>query len=210
MKLISRSHTPPLNFKGGVFAILLLVFSLTSCTFLIKKMYRVKKPKLENVESLSKYLNKNKFDTTKLILLKDIVAFKQYLKINSDVPNAMFFNNMGEFVDYRKSPEDCNGKVSEFISSIEEINKVRNEKSLKLNEINQLLSKSIAEQGEITIIITWVVYIGKLNKKKSFEWIKLIKEAQQKGVKINYYLLNCDILESWEGDFDDLKKTKMK
>jgi hypothetical protein len=210
MQLSPKFRIPFRSSKSSFLAFIIFAFSLTSCTFLIKKMYRVKKPKLENVESLSNYLNKNKFDTTKLILLKDIVAFKQYLKINSDVPNAMFFNNMGEFVDYRKSPEDCNGKVSEFISSIEEINKVRNEKSLKLNEINQLLSKSIAEQGEITIIITWVVYIGKLNKKKSFEWIKLIKEAQQKGVKINYYLLNCDILESWEGDFDDLKKTKMR
>jgi hypothetical protein len=210
MKLIFKFHTPPLKVKGGVFAIFLFAFALSSCTFLIKKMYRVKKPKLETVESLTKYLSKNKYDASKLILLKDPEAFKQFLKINNGVPNAMFFNKRGEFVDFRKSPEDCNGKINEFIGSVEEINEASNENTLKLNEINQLLSNKIIETGEITIVMTWAVYIGKLNKKKSFEWIELIKQAQQKGVKINYYLLNCDILESWESDFGDLKNTKMK
>ena len=207
MKLISDFFILPFK-KGSIFFLLILLLS-SSCVMIYKKVKKVKNPNLETMETIYSFLQKDNYDTSKLIVLKDFNSFKEFMKVENSVPNALFFNNKGQFIEYRKSIEDCNAKISDFIIEIQSINDSTNFSALQLSELMPLFEKNI-NTNEINVLITWAIWMGKINKEKSFEWIKLIKEAQQKGVKINYYLLNCDILESWEGDFDDLKKTKMK
>ena len=50
---------------------------------------------------------------------------------------------------------------------------------------------------DITVFITWAKYVGSLNKEKAFDWVKLVNQANQKGLNVKYYLLNCDFQKNW-------------
>jgi len=177
---------------------------------MLKKMYHVKNPKIETVKSLEKFLDKYGYDKFKLILLKDFSSYRAFLNLKKGVPNAMFFNERGEYVDYRTTPEECNASVGKFFQTIEAINQVNNPDSLSIQDLNHLLQNEINVKDEITVIMTWAVFAGKVNKDKSLNWITHLKDAQMKGVKINYYLLNCDVLDTWGIDPKELKKSKIK
>ena len=60
--------------------------------------------------------------------------------------------------------------------------------------------------NEITVLITWATYLGKVNKQKAFEWIKLLEQAKDQGIKINYYLINYDLQESWNLNSNEKKE----
>lgn len=195
--------------KGSICIFILL--NISSCKLFSRVIWKVKSPKVESINSLTKYLNKNDYESSKMILFKDLSSFALFdKKYNMSVPEAYFINNSGEFVEYKKTPEQCNAAVDEFILDIEEINMIHPENNTKLSDVNELLNTPIVQDNEIIILMTWAVYAGKINTTHSLDWINLVKTAQEKGVKINYYLLNCDFLDTWGVDPTELKKSSKK
>ena len=71
--------------------------------------------------------------------------------------------------------------------------------NVKMNDVFKLFKNADVPQqnADITVLITWTVYAGKLNKSKAFEWTHLLKTAQTKGINVQYYLLNCDMQKDW-------------
>ena len=72
--------------------------------------------------------------------------------------------------------------------------------SIHLDEIVSLTtidSSALSKQSEITVILTWAVFAGKVNDEKTFKWIELLKQAQKDNVDLTYYLVNCDLQDSW-------------
>lgn len=183
-----------------IFATVVLLFS---CKSVLKTIKGIRNPKLETHTSLQKYLIKNDLDTTRLVYFKDINSFvlaskKKYVQI----PNAYFFDKNGNFVDYRKSVTDCNAKVDGFIQDLNAFSEAKKDPTKTLTELEGFLTSSnknlISEKdAHVTVFITWARYAGALNKEKAFDWVKLLEEAKQKGISVNYYLLNCDFQESW-------------
>lgn len=178
-------------------------FFLFSCKSALKAIKGVKDPKLETYVTTKKYLHKNDIDTTKVVYFKDISSFikatqRKYMKI----PNAYFFDSNGNFVDYRKSVTDCNAKVDEFILDLNTFNEAKKDSTKTLTELKGFLVSSnkkllSEEPGRISVFITWAKYVGALNREKAFDWVKLLEAAKQKGINVDYYLLNCDFQENW-------------
>jgi len=135
-------------------------------------------------------------------MFKDFNAYAITAKNGLKIPEAMFFNTKGNFVNYQKTPQDCNAKVWDFIADIKNIGNLPEDKEVNIFEKSGLFTTpdGIAikvEQGyDAYVLINWAVYAGKLNDEKVFEWIGLINEAN-KEFKVKYYLLNCDFQESW-------------
>ncbi len=178
---------------------LLLIIAFGSCQSVLKTAYGIKDPKIESKKEIQSFVLKHNLDTTRIVFFKNLMGFtlaskNKYLNI----PDAIFFNSKGDFVDYKKTASDCNAGVGAFLTDLREFeNRVPNPDK-KLSDFNQLLASdsSSAKQG-IIVYITFAKYVGKLNRDKAFEWVKLIEKAQKDGLDIDYYLLNCDFLDSW-------------
>lgn len=196
------------------FSYLLLFLLLTGCQTIAKKSYGIKNPKLENKESVEQFLKKHQIENVPILYFKDLQSFSiasknGYLKI----PDAFFFNKKGEFVTYQKTPTDCNANVDGFINELSEFEKLKSDPSKTIDALLNHLENNeqiLTSKPDITIIISFTVYAGKLNKEKAFEWISSIKQAQKKGINVNYYLLNCDFQESWNMTKEELESLGLK
>lgn len=185
--------------------ILTIVWALlfVNCKTVLLKVKGVQDPKIESYNSSKKYLYKNDIDTTKVVYFKDISSFiKASQRKYMQIPNAYFFDSNGNFVDYRKSATDCNAKVDSFIQDLSAFNEAKKDSTKTLAELKTFLVGSdkrvlTDKKADITVFVTWAKFVGSLNKEKAFDWVKLLEAAKQKGISVNYYLLNCDFQENW-------------
>ena len=53
-------------------------------------------------------------------------------------------------------------------------------------------------------LIYWAKYLGKLNKRKVFEWQSLAQEASEKGLRVKVLLVNADYQSFWGLEAGDL------
>lgn len=199
-----------------ILTLLIVQLSLFSCKSALLMVKGVKDPKLETYATTKKYLSKNEMDTSRVVYFKDVHSFaiaskKKYLQI----PDAFFFDREGNFVDYRKSATDCNAKVGGFIEDLNGFNTAKKDPTKSLAELKSFLTgpnKNLLSEkpAEITAFITWARWTGSLNKEKAFDWVKLLEQAKQKGINVNYYLLNCDFQENWNLTNEEKKDLGLK
>lgn len=189
---------------------LLLLFTLlVNCKTLTKISYGVKNPNFKKNVELYNFLKKNNINLKSIYFFKDFDnMIKGYELKYSTIPDAYFFNQNGSFIPYKSNTEQCNAKVDDFITDLKNIKNNKSENK-NINDFIPLLSNDKNEVivlNEITVLITWASYLGKVNKQKAFEWIKLLEQAKDKGIKVNYYLVNYDLQESWELKSDEKKE----
>jgi hypothetical protein len=173
-------------------------------------MYGYKTPNFKSDVELISFLNKSKVKSNSLYTFKSWEDFLKALKLKySRIPDAYFFNSEGYLVSYRKTTSDCNSKVDTFISELNNLQEMNFDNSKRLSDYIELLTNNKNEplnKDEITVIISWASYLGKTNKIKAFEWIKLLEQAKEKGLKINYYLVNYDLQEKWNLSIEERKE----
>lgn len=189
----------------------LLIFALLiNCKSLTKISLGVKNPKFKTEKELNNFLIKEKLNQPSIYFVKSWKSYEILLKTKfSSFPDAYFFNKNGDFVNYKKNTKECNANVGEFIKNLNEFSNSETDptKNIKIFEENISNNKNEKfQESEITVIITWATFLGKVNKNKAFEWIELIKEAQKSGQNINYYLINYDLQECWNLDQNDKKE----
>ncbi|MUV04898.1 hypothetical protein GN157_14375 [Flavobacterium rakeshii] len=189
---------------------LMASLSLFSCKSMLVKSYGIKDPEFESKEAITEYLIKKDMDTTNVMVFKDLTSYVTAIKRGMKIPNAMFFNSSGNFVNYQKTPEDCNAKVSGFIGDIKAIDSLTEDISFNVFKMTDFLVKPNGDKIEIEkgydayVLINWALYAGKLNEEKAFDWVNLLKQ-NEKDFKVKYYLLNCDFQDMW-GLTDEQKK----
>lgn len=189
---------------------LLLLFTLlVNCKTLTKICYGVKNPNFKKNVELYNFLKKNNINLKSIYFFKDFDnMIKGYELKYSTIPDAYFFNQNGNLIPYKSNTEQCNAKVDDFITDLKNIKNNKSENK-NINDFIPLLSNDKNEVivlNEITVLITWASYLGKVNKQKAFEWIKLLEQAKDKGIKVNYYLVNYDLQECWELKSDEKKE----
>lgn len=182
--------------------LLLLSLAICSvgCTPVLKTVYGIKRPRLEDRKSIAKYLAKRSIDTSGLYCFKDFMSFAIASQRNMiNIPEAMFFNKDGYLVRYKKEAVECNAKVDDFINDLSHFSEIPPDKSINIQVFSDLLErhKDSIKPTDINVFITWTVYAGKLNKDKAFAWVDLLEKAKQKGMDVNVYLVNCDYLKTW-------------
>lgn len=175
------------------------------CSRVLKASYGIKNPKIETEESVKNYLHKNNIVPDNLVIFNSLQSWDAAREKKAmTIPDAMFFNADGKFVNYKKSASDCNAKIDGFISDLKNLNNEPFDKSREFITLSNLLidydnNPVVFEKGyDGYVFITWCIYIGKLNKEKAFDWVNLIEKANKEGVKIKYYLVNVDFQDSWE------------
>ncbi len=180
-----------------VFTVLLIV----SCKPLAKMVFHVKNPDFETLETQRRFLQNNDVPVSEFFYLKDFNSFASASKNKYlSIPDAFFFNKEGNLVRYKKSSSDCNAKVDDFITDLKEFSNAPSDSLINVNKLLPLFeseAKIDLKKTDVTVFLTWAVFAGDVNKDKTFEWIKLLKKAQEQGISVSYYLVNCDFQDSW-------------
>ena len=187
----------------------LLIFSLlllASCQPIMKAIYGIKKPDIENQESITKKALKFGLDTSNIVSVtsKDF----PYVLKSTSIPNAAIYDSKGKYIEYRQTDTSCNAGLFDFIPKLnvsgaynkpdssslaEEWSKFRD---LKGNEM------TLPNNADFYLLIYWNVWTGKLNKDHVKIWEDLARE--NKNCKIKVIKVNLDIQEYW-----DLKEKEM-
>lgn len=179
---------------------ILVVFS--GCQPVVKLLYGIRNPKVENQESLTKYMVKkdirieNTYTTT----------FEQFPnaldRIKKTLPEVLIFNQQGDNIPYGEEWA-CNASAFSFIEQL------RTDSAYSTNEEIVLSSalKGLAgldgtpvelkdsENHDFTILIYWARYVGKLNKNHVNEWEK--QAFQNQSAKLRVIKVNMDFQQHW-------------
>jgi len=181
-------------------SILFVIFQ--SCTTIAKKVYGIKNPKIETVESVEKYLSSINVSSENNIFCKDILSYKTVLDLfGKSLPEEILFNSDGKMLNYKKNNQDCNAGLFETIPGL---SKSSNLQILEGNDIQTFttylvdrnsLKFSNLPKADFFLFINWAKYMGKLNK----DHVKVWEELANKNLntKIIVYKINLDIMESW-------------
>lgn len=180
--------------------LLFILITFLNCQSIAKLSYSVQQPKFKTKKELYVFLDKYKVNTNSTYCFKNFDNYVNAFNLKySTIPDAYFFDKNGNYIPYKNSAEECNAKVDDFIYDLEKKN-YKIDSSRNINQIIALLTNDKNEsivQNEITVLITWATFMGKVNKEKAFEWVKLLDLAKSKGIKVNYYLVNYDLQKSW-------------
>jgi hypothetical protein len=194
----------------------LLVFAailvLASCQPIMKAIYGIKKPDIENRESITQKALKFGLDTTNIVSVTSR-DFPYVLKSTS-IPNAAIYDSNGKYIEYRQTDTSCNAGLFDFIPKLnvsgtynkpdssglaEEWTKFRD---LKGNEMN------LPNNADFYLLIYWNVWTGKLNKDHVKIWEDLARE--NKNCKIKVIKVNLDIQEYWEPKEKEMYRKAMR
>lgn len=186
------------------------IFLFFSCKPLSKISVGVKNPKFKENSEIYHFAKKHDVELNSLFYFENWDMMKKVLKAKySSIPNAYFFNKYGNYVNYRKTSSDCNAKVDEFIDNLEAFSTFPSDSLRNINQILPLIindKKVELKQNEITVLISWATFMGKVNDDKAFKWIILLEKAKQKGIKLEYYLINYDLHKSWNLSNEEKKE----
>lgn len=191
---------------------------------MIKNAYGVKNPKFETIQTTSAYLEDYNVNSETLWVTRDLNSFAFLLNTKEpqiSFPNAYFFNSQGRFLEYKKSAEECNANVENFINELSEIINTKQGGTFTIDYfLDHIYTKNLKEamldpKADGYVVITWSIFMGnKLNKEKAFDWVSLIKKLNDEDLVIQYFLLNMDPQKSWglspEQEVELIKGFKVK
>lgn len=192
--------------------LIFLLLLLASCQPIMKAIYGIKKPDIENQESITKKALKFGLDTTNIVSVtsKDF----PYVLKSTSIPNAAIYDSKGKYIEYRQTDTSCNAGLFDFIPKLnvsgtynkpdssslaEEWTKFRD---LKGNEM------SLPDNADFYLLIYWNVWTGKLNKDHVKIWEDLARE--NKNSKIKVIKVNLDIQEYWEPKEKEMYRKAMR
>ncbi len=196
--------------KKHILLMLLVVLNI-SCHRIVLYYNGVKNPKIETVDSIKKYIKKKNISKYDLIFFKDINEVSEFKKKFNElrVPDAYFFNQQGTYVSYKKSAQECNAYVDNFITDLKNINTISSNSNINLQSLDKFFvnddNDNIKfEKGKTIVILSFSKFLGKVNDKHSFDWIESLEKIDDVELKI--YLLSSDFMNFWNISKDDLPR----
>jgi len=193
--------------------LIILLFTLNiSCNRIALIYYGVKNPKIESINSIRKYIEKQNISNYELIFFKNINELNNFKKEFNQlkVPDAYFFNQKGTYVSYKKNAQECNAHVDDFIIDLKNISTKHSNSKINIHSLNKYFvntnnDKITLKKGKIIVILSFAKFLGKVNNEHSFEWIKSLKKVNG-DIDLKIYLLSSDFMNFWNISTDDLPK----
>jgi hypothetical protein len=185
----------------------LILFLNSSCQHILKKIYGVKNPEIENESSIKKAALKYGLDTANIVTLNSNDFLKE---LNGKaIPDASIYDSKGNYIEYRVTDTSCNAGLFDFIPNLNVNNNYNKPDStnleLKLNKFLDLKGQPIEklESADFYVLIYWTVWSGKLNK----DHVKIWEDAaiNNKNARIKVLKVNLDFQDHW----DDVEKNKI-
>ena len=188
------------------------ILALASCQPIMKAIYGIKKPDIENQESITKKALKFGLDTTNIVSVtsKDF----PYVLKSTSIPNAAIYDSNGKYIEYRQTDTSCNAGLFDFIPKLNLSGTYNKPDSSSLAEewtkFRDLKGNtmSLPKNTDFYLLIYWNVWTGKLNKDHVKIWEDLARE--NKNCKIKVIKVNLDIQEYWEPKEKEMYRKAMR
>jgi hypothetical protein len=194
------------------FFVFTAILALASCQPIMKAIYGIKKPDIENQESITKKALKFGLDTTNIVSVtsKDF----PYVLKSTSIPNAAIYDSNGKYIEYRQTDTSCNAGLFDFIPKLSLSGTYNKPDSSSLAEewtkFRDLKGKemTLPNNADFYLLIYWNVWTGKLNKDHVKIWEDLARE--NKNCKIKVIKVNLDIQEYWEPKEKEMYRKAMR
>lgn len=176
--------------------------------------YGIHNPKLENRKTLTRFLEKHEVHYDDLYVFRDSQAIYTYYKRKAIIPDAHFFDSKGQFLNYRiDTTSSCNASVDAFIASL------GNNPRMPLPDNRKLLSEELRlltnsdgkgidmhnlPSADYFVVFYFSKFLGKVSTDHIKLWLEEI--SKNRKVKIQYYLVSTDFLDSWGMTKKDIRK----
>lgn len=188
-----------------ILSLIILTLTFVSCQTIMKKMYGIKDPDIENRKTIVKTANKYDLDTTNIVSVnsKDFL----YVLKGTSIPNASVYDKNGKYIEYRQTDTSCNAGLFQFIPALNLTDKYNQPDSTNLDtelkKFRDLSGNTLTtlETADFYLLIYWTVWTGKLNKDHVKVWEDLAKN--NKNAKIKVVKVNLDLQEYWNKDDRD-------
>lgn len=175
---------------------------LGSCTWLLKKSYGIKKPKVETANSVRSKAMGFGLDTSNIVTVKS-TEFKEVLQTHKNIPDADIFDSEGKYIEYRATDTSCNAGLFGFIPALskeKQYNKtglttLEKEKARWLDLQGKPLRNDFIRPADFYVVIYWTTWTGKLNKDHVKAWEKLAHE--NKNASIQVIKVDLDYQSHW-------------
>ncbi len=188
-------------FKISFFVFVIVAFY--GCKSVMAKVYGIKNPEITSITEAQKYLSEKKI-LGKDVYFKSAKDFGLVTKGDIKLPDAIFYNKNGKQVEFRVTANECSNDITKFIENMNQINYLPQKEGILLNQLLNHISDSKgsviqpSENADAVVFLNWSTYMGRLNK-TVFEWTDILqKTSDGNDVKVEYYLLSFDFLDSWE------------
>lgn len=178
-------------------------------------IYGIKKPDVENEESIKCKAIKFGLDTSNIVTVNEY-DYLQVMK-GQGIPDCEIFDRNGHFINYRQTNSECNAGLFEFIPNLKtDTLYITNDSILLENKMSKFrdfngntLQK--IENADFYVLIYWTVWTGKLNKDHVKIWENLA--YSNKNCTITVIKVNLDMQEYWneqelEKIYDFMRKAK--
>ncbi len=190
--------------KRSFLFVIVFVIIAAACTPLVKTIYGIRKPSIENQQSIQKFAKKKKLNVEKIVCFskEDWFWAIQTKKIANNIPDMIVFDKEGRLLKIRDENQ-CNAMNESLIADLAPGKQFEINDSLHLDEIHpklrnlqgEPLTQKFVEKADFTIYVFWTTYTGKLNKTKTLNWQNEI--LSNTNCIIDYYLVNMDQQQWW-------------
>lgn len=181
-------------------SVLFLLMVLVSCQPILRKIYGIKQPEIENSASIKKKALKYNLDTANIITVnsKDY----PYVLKGQGIPDAAIYDKNGNYIEYRQTDTSCNAGLFQFIPELSLTNQYNKPSKANLKQelvkFRGLKGETISaiDSADFFMLIYWTVFVGKLNKDHVKVWEDMARE--NKKCKIKVLKVNLDLQEYWD------------
>jgi hypothetical protein len=190
--------------KKFLFCFFIVLLFAFACTPIIKTLYGIKKPTVENEQSIVKYANKKGLDVERIVCFsrEDWFWAIQDKKIANTIPDMIVFDKEGRLLNMRDETQ-CNAMNESLIASLVAGKQFEINESLLIEDIHPKLKtlngepmkQQFGQNPDFTIFVFWTKYTGRLNKTKTLMWQNEIQSNS--NCVIDFYLVNMDQQQWW-------------
>lgn len=182
-----------------------MLLLLLGCQPIMKKIYGIKDPDIENRKSIVKKAAKFGLDTTNIVTVNS----KDFIHVlrSTGIPDCAIYDRNGAYIEYRQTDTSCNAGLFEFIPALNLTSKYNQPDSTQLSGVWSKFrdwkgdSLQQPEKADFYLLIYWTVWAGKLNKDHVKVWEDLA--GKNANCKIKVVKVNLDIQENWDAEQRD-------
>lgn len=200
---MKTKRTKRLIIISGILIISVVTIS-QSFGSIIKFLYGVHSPRVENAKSLLKTARKYELDTSHIATL-DSKEFPHLLKeFRNSIPEAMIFDKQGRYIEYKANDSACNAGLFSFIPALDKNTKYTPDDKRMLKDRMGMLkdihgkalpASFLNPDADFYVLISWAAFTGRLNKDHVHAWQNLAEHNTK--AKIQVIEVNFDLQQWW-------------
>ena len=186
--------------KYFVYCLVLVLF--TACNPVVKLLYGVKNPKVENKASIEKFCKEMQFPNVPVFVAG---ADNFFVKKQLSDGEVYVFDRKGNFIPYKDPAKpNCSGPADLFLSYLDTATVYHFEPNFSMDSIEGLVTDFECRRVNIQkndttdfyVFITFAKYLGKkYQHQKASVWIDTLQ--QNTGIRSRLFLINMDPAECW-------------